>query len=100
MARKGDWVRIHRVVLEPSGRAENVPEDTKMVPLEMWVKGHLLEDCELGRTAVVRTRTGRTETGTLLEVNPQYVIDYGDFVPEVLEIDDRLRAALFGGEQA
>lgn len=99
MANKGDWVRIHRVVLEPSGRAENVPEDTKKVALEMWVKGHLTRDCNIGETAEVITRTGREETGELIEVNPQYEINFGDFVPELLEIDDRLRATLFGGEK-
>jgi 2-amino-4-ketopentanoate thiolase alpha subunit len=99
MAKKGDWVRIHRVVLEPSGRAENVPEDTKRVALEMWVKGHLTCDCNIGDIAEVITRTGRTETGELIEVNPQYEINFGDFVPELLEIDDRLRAMLFGGEK-
>lgn len=100
MAKKGDWVRIHRNVLEPSQRAENVPDDTKKVPLEMWVKGHLVEDAEIGSDCRVITRTGRQEHGTLLEVNPQYEINFGDFVPEILEIDTQLRSALFGGDQA
>lgn len=98
MAKKGEWVRVHRNVLEAEGRTGSLPEDTRAVPLEMWVKGHLMADCELGETATVRTRVGRIETGTLIEVNPQFEINFGDFVPEVLEIDDRLRAALFGGE--
>ena len=99
MAKKGDWVRIHRNILEPSGRAANVPDDTKKVPLEMWVKGHLLEDAEIGQECRVVTRTGREDHGVLLEVNPQYDINYGEFVPEVLAIDDQLRAALFGGAE-
>lgn len=98
MAKKGEWVRVHRNVLEAEGRTGSLPEDTRSVPLEMWVKGHLTADCELGETAEIRTRVGRIETGTLIEVNPQFEINFGDFVPEVLEIDDRLRAALFGGE--
>lgn len=99
MAKKGDWVRIHRNVLEPAGRAASVPDDTKKVPLEMWVKGHLTEDAEIGGECRIITRTGREEHGTLLEVNPQYEINFGDFVPEVLGIDDQLREALFGGGQ-
>ena len=39
MAKKGDWVRIHRVVLPAEGRNPNLPADTAKVPLEMWVKG-------------------------------------------------------------
>jgi hypothetical protein len=37
--KKGSWVQIHYIVLQPSERADNVPEDTKQVPLELWVKG-------------------------------------------------------------
>ena len=31
---KGDWVRIHNIVLEVGERAPNVPEDTQNVPLK------------------------------------------------------------------
>ena len=62
MAKKGDWVRIHRNVLEPSGRAASVPEDTKKVPLEMWDKGHLLEDAELGRRRGSQSTPARSGT--------------------------------------
>ncbi len=43
-AKKGDWVKIHSIVLQPEERAPQVPEDTKKVPLETWVKGFLLDD--------------------------------------------------------
>ncbi|MGO1713197.1 MAG: 2-amino-4-oxopentanoate thiolase subunit OrtA, partial [Senegalia sp. (in: firmicutes)] len=43
MAKKGEWVRIYNVVLEANERAQQVPDDTKKVPLEMWDKGFLLE---------------------------------------------------------
>ncbi len=39
-AKKGDWVQIHQIVLKPEERAPQVPEDTKKVPLEFWVKGY------------------------------------------------------------
>ena len=29
--KKGSWVQIHYIVLQPSERADNVPEDTKQV---------------------------------------------------------------------
>ena len=98
MAVKGDWVRIHRVILAAEERTANLPEDTKRVPFEMWVKGHLLCDGEIGDQVSVKTVSGREEHGTLIEVNPQFNVNFGDFVPEVLEMDVRLRTALFGKE--
>lgn len=98
MAKQGDWVRIHRVILPAEERTANLPEDTKKVPFEMWVKGHLLEDGELGDQVRIRTVSGREEYGTLIEVNPQFDVNFGAFVPEILEMDVRLRTALFGKE--
>lgn len=98
MAKKNDWVRIHVTVLAPSGRAAAVPDDTKQVPLEMFVKGHLVSDAEIGSECEVITKTGRHVTGTLLEVNPHYSHSYGDYVPEIEKAGDEIVAALFGGD--
>ena len=98
MAKAGDWVRIHRVLLSAQERTANLPEDTKRVPFEMWVKGHLLSDGEIGDEVRVRTVSGRVEHGTLMEVDPHFDVNFGSFVPEVLEMDVRLRTALFGKE--
>ncbi len=98
MAKKGDWVLTHSIVLTPEQRAAQVPEDTHQVPLEMWIKGRLAADAELGENVTVVTRTGRTVQGKLIEVNPRYSHDYGEFVPELLEIGDTVRGILFGGE--
>ena len=101
MAKKNDWVRIHRNVLEPAERTGKLPEDTKQVPLEMWVKGRLQnETAEIGDEVSIVTSAGRTEHGRLIEVNPCYELNYGAFVPEILEMEEQLRSALFGGEQA
>ena len=101
MAEKNDWVRIHRNVLEPEQRTGKLPEDTKQVPLEMWVKGRLQnESAEIGDEVTVITRAGRSEHGRLIEVNPCYALDYGFCVPEILTMEENLRSALFGGEQA
>ena len=99
MIEKGTWVLIHRNILEPKERASQVPEDTKKVPLEMWVKGYLQADAQLGDEVEVKTRTGRKETGTLLEANPYYKHDYGKFVPELLTISEQVREILFGGDR-
>ena len=92
MAKKGDWVRIHRVILTAAQRTAKLPEDTKHVDFEMWVKGSLLnETAEIGDQVQVETAVGRVEEGTLIEVGPYYTHSYGKFVPEIIEIDKRLR---------
>lgn len=97
MIKKGEWVLIHKIILEPSQRAPQVPDDTKKVPLELWVKGYLQADANIGDEVTVLTRTKREETGTLLEANPYYKHDFGKFVPELLQIGDQAKEILFGG---
>lgn len=98
MPKKGDWVRIHSVVLQPNERAAAVPEDTKRVPLELWTKGYLQSDASMGDEVTVVTRTGRTVDGTLIEVNPHYEHSFGSFVPELQRAGDEAFAFLFGGD--
>jgi hypothetical protein len=90
-AKKGDWVQIHRIILEPSERAPQLPDDTKKVPLEMWVKGYLKHDAQIGETVEVETTTGRVATGRLTLIYPSYSHDYGEFVPELQAIDKMLK---------
>lgn len=97
MARKDDWGQIHVVILAPAERSANIPADTRQVPFEMWVKGRLAADAEVGQEVTVVTRTGRRVTGTLVQVNPAYTHSFGDFVPEILTIGDSLRQMVFGG---
>ena len=67
----------------------------------MWVKGTLVNDeAEIGDEVTVISATDREETGTLIEVGPYYTHSYGKFVPEIIEIDKRLRKIMnFGGEE-
>lgn len=97
MIKKGEWVQVHQTVLNPEERAAHLPEDTRKVPLEMWVKGFLNIDCEIGEEAEVTTLTGRIVKGKLIEVNPNYSFGFGKYVPEVLQIGIQLRNIL-GGE--
>ena len=97
MANKGDWVRIHSVILQPGERAAAVPEDTKQVPLEQWTKGYLQSDAALGEQASVVTRTGRLVSGTLVDEAPRYTHSFGDFVPELQQAGDEAFRYLFGG---
>lgn len=97
--KKGDFVRIHNIILKAEDRAPNLPEDTKKVPLEMWVKGFLQYDAELGEEVEIITITGRKVKGVLFEINPVYKHNYGEFVPELLQIGLQVREILFGGEK-
>jgi len=94
MASKGDWVRIHSVVLEPGQRAPQVPEDTARVPLELWIKGYLQADAKPGDQVRVLTRTGRLLEGKLLEGGLDYTHSFGAYVPEVTQIGEMVRARL------
>ncbi len=97
MANKGDWVRIHSIILTPAERSAAVPEDTKSVPLEQWTKGYLHADTPLSSIASVTTRTGRVVSGTLVDETPHYSHSFGDFVPELQHAGDEAFAFLFGG---
>lgn len=99
-AKKGDWVQIHETVLKPEERTGKLPEDTKKVPLELWVKGFLNHDANLYDEVEITTLTGRKVKGELVSVNPRYEYGFGDeYVPELLNIGRQLRNILKGGEK-
>ncbi|NLM72211.1 MAG: 2-amino-4-ketopentanoate thiolase [Synergistaceae bacterium] len=93
-ANKGDWVQIRQTVLTPEERAPQVPEDTKKVPLLLWVKGFACAGAAKGEQVEIETVTGRRTKGELFEVNPRYIHDFGDFVPELLQMDMQLKKLL------
>lgn len=96
-AKRGDWVRIHNIVLEAGDRAPNIPEDTQNVPLEFWTKGFLLnEEAKIGDKVEIETYIGRKVEGTLVEVNPYYTHDFGKCVPELLYIGKQVRSLIEG----
>lgn len=82
--------------MKSEDRSPNVPNDTKQVPLKMWVKGILQEDADLFDIVTIKTATGRYETGRLKETNPPYRHNYGDFVPEILEIRNIIKQDIQG----
>lgn len=93
-AKKGDWVQIHSIVLKPEERASHLPEDTKRVPLEMWQKGFILHDADMGEEAEIETVIGRRVKGTLVKVNPVYEHNFGEPVQELMTIGMELRRIL------
>ena len=100
MTNRGDWVRIHSIILQPGERAPQVPEDTALVPLEMWVKGELLQDAQIGDTVRIRTAAGREVTGSLLMGGLDYSHSFGNFVPQLHQIGPMLKQKLKEGQDA
>lgn len=97
--KKGNWVQIHVIVLEPEERTGKIPEDTRSVPFELWVKGFLHSDANIGDVVEITTLTGRKVCGELIEVNPKYTHGFGEeYVPELLKIGIQLRDILKEGE--
>lgn len=98
MIDKGTYVRIRKTLLESNERSENLPKETKVVPYKMWVKGFLQEEADLFDIVTIKTITGRVETGRLKEVNPPYKHSYGDFVPEILEMQSIILEDMYGDQ--
>lgn len=101
MAKKGDWVRIHSIVLKADERTAKLPDDTQKCDLQQWTKGFLQEDAEIGDEVTVETAVGRIEKGTLIDDAPYYDHSYGKFVPELIQIDRQLREEMaeIGGDK-
>ena len=93
-AKAGQWVQVHQIVLGPSERAAQVPDDTKLVPLEMWVKGYLQQDADIGEVCEIKTVTGRLIQGTLTEIEPGYTHGFGGYVEELGVVREQVRALL------
>ena len=97
MAKKGDWVRIHSIVLKAAERTAKIPEDTQKCDFQQWTKGFLQdESANLGDQVAVKTAANRMVKGALIEEGPYYTHSYGKFVPEIIEIDRQLREIMFG----
>ena len=100
IAKKGDWVRIHSILMEAGCRAPGIPGDTAKVPYEFWDKGFMISDnAEIGEDVEIETITGRKINGRLLEANPSYGHDFGGFIPEILIIDKQLKEIMGGISQ-
>lgn len=91
---KGTWVQVHHIVLSHSERAPHLPQDTQQVPLEMTVKGFLIEPACVGEEAQILTQVGRRVRGTLLEVNPAYTHSFGPPIPQLTSVGCEVRALL------
>ena len=93
-AEKGTWVEVEEIVLQPGSRASQVPEDTQRMPLELKVKGFLLDAADIGDKAEIITASGRCVNGILATINPEYTHHFGPAVPELVTIGSELRTIM------
>ncbi|MDF2699064.1 MAG: 2-amino-4-ketopentanoate thiolase [Haloplasmataceae bacterium] len=98
MINAGSYVQIHKIILHPLERSAQVPMDTKAVPLEMFVKGFLLNDADLNDFVQIKTVTNRMEQGTLINITPNHKHNFGDFVPEVVQLSKMIKAFMDGDD--
>lgn len=87
LIKKGTFVRIEKTILAPEDRTAKIPDDTKSVPFKMWTKGVLLEDTNLLEEAEIMTMAKRKDVGKVVEVDPFYTLNYGQFLEEMIEMD-------------
>ncbi len=91
MVKKGEWVKIEKILLKPEERTAKIPEETKKVPYIVHISGFLQEDAEIGDEVTIVSRIGRKHSGKLIEVNPTFKHNFGDFVPHLINISIELK---------
>lgn len=92
--KKGSWVEVQRIVLQPNERSSRLPEDSKKVPYEMRARGFLLHDGSVGDEVEIETLIGRMITGKLISHNPSYSHGYGPPILELLNIGENEKKLL------
>ena len=91
-AKEGDLVQVHKIILKSDQRPDTLPEDTKSLPYESWIKGFLLnEEGTLGDEVRIESFIGREISGTLVSVHPAYDHSFGLPQKELLSIGRELR---------
>jgi len=93
-ARKGSFVRVKCLLLEPGNRKSGIPEDTANVAYEMRVAGYLAEDSSEGDQVQITTVTGRSVNGALEDAQPAYTHTFGPIDPVLHEVGPRVKAWL------
>ncbi len=93
--KKGSYVEIKKTLLQPSERAERLPEDTKRVPFEARIRGFLVNDASVGQEVEIETSIGRNVKGTLVGEFPPFKHGFGRPVKELLEISRETRKEIF-----
>jgi len=91
MVKKGQWVKVEKILLKPEERTAKIPDETKKVPYVIHICGFLEKDSEIGSEVKIISRIGREHIGKLIEVNPTFKHNFGEFVPELVNINIELK---------
>ena len=91
LLKKGDYVEIKITILNPEERAENLPQDTKLVPYEGRVRGYLLYDAKIGDEVEIETPIGRKVKGVLLGLTKEYIHNFGEPIRELIDIGKKVK---------
>jgi len=86
MIKKGSWVQIEKIILNPDERPQNLPDSTKKTPYKLWVNGFLTKDADIGEEVEIKTMIGRKIKGKLVMENPRYDHNFGTAPLELLNI--------------
>ncbi len=97
VCKKGQWVEVHSVILKSQERSTDIPDDTRKVAFESWVKGWALSSGTIGKQIQIKTPAQRTVEGTLTRINPGYNHSFGPGIPELSHIGQELKAMLKEG---
>lgn len=94
-SKRGDLVQIHKIILEPDQRPDNLPSPTKSVPYECWMKGFLIDEgANVGDEVKIQTFIGRELSGILYQVSPIYDHNFGEPQKELVSIGNEVRKKL------
>ncbi len=89
--KKGDYVEIKITILNPSERAENLPQDTKNLSYEGKIRGYLTSNGEIGKEVEIETPIGRIVKGVLLGLAKEYIHNFGEPIRELIDIGKKIR---------
>jgi hypothetical protein len=88
------WVEIGLTILEAGERTANLPEDTKLVPYYVRIRGFATTPVDKGDFVEIETLIGRRIAGEVLRVQPAYGHDFGEPIEELLQAGREARARL------
>ena len=88
--KKGTYVKISKIFLEPDERLEALPETTANTPLRGLLKGKLLKDAKLNDIAPIETLTGCFVQGVVIDVEPSHNHTFGGYVKELEKVRETI----------
>lgn len=89
---EGTYVKVRVTYLEAGERIGRIPADTEQTPLLSFQQGWVKGEATIGVSATILTETGRTVTGTVVEVGPRYTHSFGYRLPAISAVRAQIQA--------